>query len=1405
MPPKIVAVPDLLHTLPIGDSLEWKSFEQFCTDLLALRTDIVNAREYLQQGNDQQGIDIYAKEDGSDKLIVAQCKLKEYVSPQEVEEIIELFLKGAYKDETKEFILCTNYDFTKHRDEKAIADARARLAESGIELTVWDWRGISGYLRQNPQPGIVARYFGPELSLLFYGSIYTEYLKQYLKIDKPIYKIKEDHIERRVLSYSGHLQRTENKPYYWIDKAQYLTIPQQFKIPGRTDGLKVILLSTAGFGKTWEMENLAGYFSRKEEPLFPVRNYLKDYEGQSIVEILDIFNKDWKHIPEESLILIFDGLDEIKGEYYQTFINHLNQFCEARQKINVIVSTRYNFYNVSAGELRDFEPFVLDSFDEDDIDYYIEDKLGSDQLVFREKVEQAGLAEYLGNPYYLARMVSLFAIGKEKFPRNKAGLFEEILFQRLEREKEKYQIKEKRELLLTLAQKVAFCMTMLGKSNLNEGEMAEILENQAQIDLFKRFFLMNKEGERSGKWSFEHKNLQEYLCASFFLENDFNSILPLVSFQHEKAKLQPRFLNTFSFLFTIADLKGQYFKELFGWLNSNEPELLVRFEKERLTKAVRSDIFKRIIDYYDERNIMLFASTNFRVDELADFVEMDEETIAYIDSLLLAAPRDWLARDLIELLSETKRAFRFEGLLKDILFRELNTRPANPQYAQGIIEAFGALKFFEPGDAAQIMHIVGDLDNFEIRRALVNYLSTSGQTDSYPDFILDSIAIYEKRHQSGKELFADEGLKVAVISLEKAGSIIKILNYGTKNGDFMGPDGSGEVKLEAGELSEILRKALIVLPDNQRLLGAVYKLFRSLQSVSFYQEWLTPFQDFFAQTCGFNCIFKKLYRYDKSDYNLIAFTEEESYEFLIQEHKAGNISIDQMRAYRNDSRTNTGLYEKFTERLAEEFGDKFLVATTTFDHQANNLEYATKNQQFLLDKNLFIAELEAIFKHIGKDAIAAGDLYSKAGHYHNPFTPSIAFSEIRRKAGNIPKTLPEIVSFYKTDNQWESFKITQIMRMLENRKKKELTIDQQLIDFASDWTKMNIEKQDYVNSVRDNGTGGVILDIHIESINKLFVFLELDLPDNLLLKLLLSDHRGGSRGELSLTKIVLERIKDKDLLKKTVLENIKKGQATWVLLNHFSICEELHYTECQANLFRAISSNMGFSENDKTRLAEIYLSLGGEIEDFTSMVSLPDPSEDKHAILWKWYLIKNLLHKKTDLILPIVEQVIAGPDFSDHQKLIACELLLSIKNLDGLRYWLNYIKKNRKRVFNHRQEPIMTNCPYMPIEQTVPIFIEALAFAYANGLDKTLKFPDSIVDAAFNALAAISKTGLVAFNAIMGELDLFMEKHKAEDFAKDISSYREQIINGYYQSDQHYLSLQEVLINYKQMVQSKNN
>src|ERR1700744_6568672 len=109
---KVVLISPSLNELPIYETLTWDDYQTFCTDVLSQVPGVVDSREYLLQGNKQEGIDVYATRRDSDKKIVIQCKLKEYLPPQDVDDLITEFLNGSFVSEVNEFILCTSYDLS---------------------------------------------------------------------------------------------------------------------------------------------------------------------------------------------------------------------------------------------------------------------------------------------------------------------------------------------------------------------------------------------------------------------------------------------------------------------------------------------------------------------------------------------------------------------------------------------------------------------------------------------------------------------------------------------------------------------------------------------------------------------------------------------------------------------------------------------------------------------------------------------------------------------------------------------------------------------------------------------------------------------------------------------------------------------------------------------------------------------------------------------------------------------------------------------------------------------------------------------------------------------------------------------------------------------------------------------
>ena len=156
-----------------------------------------------------------------------------------------------------------------------------------------------------------------------------------------------------------------------------------------------------------------------------------------------------------------------------------------------------------------------------------------------------------------------------------------------------------------------------------------------------------------------------------------------------------------------------------------------------------------------------------------------------------------------------------------------------------------------------------------------------------------------------------------------------------------------------------------------------------------------------------------------------------------------------------------------------------------------------------------------------------------------------------------------------------------------------------------------------------------------------------------------SFHRWNNEGdEKTIAPIIAARVTDKELLKNTIIGNIKKGTlAIPVIYSHFTICHKLHYKECLPELYAA-----ALSENSKDytliKLVEYYLDLGGEITDFTSHLKVPvPPTEENQHSSWEWFLIEKLEFIEPEKIKDILFKVLNDP-LQAQNKIRAAEFLI---------------------------------------------------------------------------------------------------------------------------------------------------
>lgn len=1402
---KVVTIPEKLDVLPY-EILTWERFQTFCTDLLYKCLNSIESREYLQKGSDQHGIDIYVVT-REIKLSVAQCKLRKKLAPKDIANVINDFLEGELVEDVREFLLCTNIDLSKKGHEKALTRARSRLRARNIEFKIWDGSGISKEIRTNPTAEvleIVYHYFDEHVCKSFFGPKWESHLERYAFVERLFYEKPNDYISRNIVSYDDRI--SSNRKSSWQFPEETIGKNTLFNIISQNDThSRIVLLSSAGFGKSQELENIAGEFSLQASKFYPFKYSLVNYDGNSIEEILLTWSKNWHNVRNLGLILLFDGLDEIELALVQIFYKKLNAFLEINPTVNVVISSRYNFYEIINQPLKGFTPYFLNPLNKNDINEYIDLQLGHSKEVFLNQIEQNKFSEYLINPYYLTRLVRFYNDPHLQFPSNRIDLFERILFDQMGKDETIYSIPELRSKMLPFALKIAFCMTMSGKSSLSNQELATIIPDEQNRKLLRHLCILNKNPAANGLWTFEHKNLQEYLCATALLDRTFEEIKALVAYRFDKEKILPQLHNTIAFLFELVNKDNRLFHELFTWIRSIEPELIVQFEKEQLSLSTRHEIFHKIFEFYEQKSLSLRHSSNFSIRELSAFIDLDDSIIDYLKGKIFPGQEQTLLFDVIYLLAHAPRPFVTRNKIIAVLDTILKTEGYSDGLKATVVRTFYYLNFTDHFCSNLIFDSQLNLFDIEIRKACIYFLEYSDSPDDYAEFILESIKIFT---QSG--CFDFEAIKRLIFRFRKDSNFTNLFQYCIINENAVSVHhGYRAFHFTLEEFRELITIAIDFWKRDKSILRVIYRLFCSAQYVSLEADWFKVFHDFFVSTSGTRIIFEKFYKYDKRDRDLLAFADEYCCDFLIEEYKKGFLSDQEMIVFRNVlSHINRPLFQYFYDQIMlVSASSKFLIDEFEIDYKRIGEEQKLKNQKMLLDKSLFLEEARIIFNIINKEIVTTTDFWISSNIKLSQYQDSIVFSIIRRKCYDDDDKLlseGEFYTMFEDENDWQGFVIDSIKEFLE-RKNEKSSLDPKLLKIFSDWLIEQVSKIDFEkHGIIDNPDGSYTYFPHTEFVKQSILLLNISFSDEQLLKLLLSDHSSFYRTdnkEKSVMSIVLEQFRDKVALKSAVLRNLRNQNLSFrVQLTHFRICQVLNYRECLGLLYLFIKDNELLGGYERIKLADIYIDLGGKWVDFNQLLRSPtNTSYESSYTDWNWFLLEKLLTFEPEKTASILLSVLKENDLiSNNAK--ASELLIRLSRIEGLEFWLESLKNSKRFLEELKWSSLSDFVKKMPFEPTVKIFIEALEFYIEEELDKNEKNARLMVESVFESLVGLAQQDHPKYTHIKETMTFHLQKFTGTEKVRLTNYYLERLTQRYFESVSEITNIKEASLLYDKLI-----
>ncbi|HWA76293.1 MAG TPA: NACHT domain-containing protein [Polyangiaceae bacterium] len=158
--------------------LSWPDFERLCLRMARRESDVEDARLYGIAGQDQEGIDLFARLRAGGGYRVYQCKRVQKFTASRIGEAVDEFVAGSWYARATEFCLCTTETLSEKARAEAVVAQQARLAADGKRLVVWDAESLSEQLKALPD--LVDDFFSREWVVAFNGRSAAESLGQRL-------------------------------------------------------------------------------------------------------------------------------------------------------------------------------------------------------------------------------------------------------------------------------------------------------------------------------------------------------------------------------------------------------------------------------------------------------------------------------------------------------------------------------------------------------------------------------------------------------------------------------------------------------------------------------------------------------------------------------------------------------------------------------------------------------------------------------------------------------------------------------------------------------------------------------------------------------------------------------------------------------------------------------------------------------------------------------------------------------------------------------------------------------------------------------------------------------------------------------------------------------------------------
>lgn len=1095
---------------------------------------------------------------------------------------------------------------------------------------------------------------------------------------------------------------------------------------------RIVLLGSAGSGKSTELGNIAHFYATEQSPYVPVYVRLNTYVEETFDDYLPL---GWKEIPETNALVILDGLDEVQPQHFNTAVRKLLTFSDNYPNLRIIVSCRTNFYDfpdrVPGGTLNNFDLYFIKDIAGGNLLNYAEVNFNVNGEHFIDAAHSEGYGELTRQPFFLKMLLKEFQLnGNLRI--NRVALMNKFIEERIAFDRAHFKLTanlgDKKEKIITLLQRIALAMEYLGRNFLLHDDLLKIVPIAEDIQLVKFSTAFKIIEADTQKWGFEHNNIQEFLAASALKNLSIDDIKSFLSFNYTKIK--PSWLNTLFFLMSIINDKKR--QELISWILEIEPEVLIKIEPDKINADTRFSIFVRIFEYYKTQKVWL-RSNKFTERELALFAPNNlayTYLIAELEDTKNARTTRLNALMLIQYLRIDKK------LKEDAKKHLLNFIEKHGHDAYIIHNSLFAIAKLEIVDKKIVKDLItqfGQRANQYIRAGLYKLIIQADLVDEYIEYFIDGlVGEFDNIDRADVHLMDEDILlKDGIAKARSINSVEKLLNV------FKDPYDRRIIRLyDKNEVvQKIVKNAINLYSSNPEISNSVYDIFLGYGKM--LEDMLVDiFAEFFISTGQGLSTFKKLF-YDKTiqpyEKSILAnpIIDIEAIDFVMAEYENRNITNAELLEFYNSI---FWLKQRFNKETVIDYLTAQLKEKTTVLNSENIIDY----QQLRRDQeqesfDLFFSphelkeRIRLFFKNAGKDELTFEELWvhNRYDLRAESYVPAAVFnylSDFTRGKNNV--TLDKALN--GLDNPTiDLYLFGKIKDNLNNNQALHVSTQQNKI--ITDWVQQKATQNDIANAIKkDNERPSYITYDNTTVVVWYFIKkFDIKLTTNKILEFTLFDELRHN-DEKGLDFTVIEKQAGITKVKARVLENLKAGidyDNCW--RNNANYALENKIDAAYSIILKDIG-NSNKSYYTRNKILQTYILV---TSDYVGLMNILRQMVNDDL---QWILVDAIKthHSITPDLIEYLEHILSTGTL---QQRIKASQRLTEKNIEsGTLFYLDYIfsHTNPSNDYYHEGVYIRTIRDIKYIPQLIKLLVMANKPEFLK--DKFNRLDGNISDALYN-------------------------------------------------------------------------